>query len=45
MLHKTEGIVLGTLPYNDIYSIAKVYTRDFGKVSYLLPVRTARKRK
>ncbi|MGI5841668.1 MAG: DNA repair protein RecO [Patescibacteria group bacterium] len=37
MLHKTEGIVLGTLPYNDIYSIAKVYTRDFGKVSYLLP--------
>lgn len=37
MLHKTEGIVLGTSPYNDIYGIAQVYTRDFGKVSYLLP--------
>lgn len=37
MLHKTEGIVLGTSPYNDIYSIAQVFTRDFGRVSYLLP--------
>jgi len=37
MLHKTEGIVLGTSPYNDIYSIVQVFTRDFGRVPYLLP--------
>ena len=37
MLHKTEGIVLATSPYNDIYGIAQVFTRDFGRVSYLLP--------
>ena len=37
MLHKTQGIVLGTSPYNDIYGIAQVFTRDYGRVSYLLP--------
>lgn len=37
MLHKTQGIVLGTSPYSDVYSITHVFTRDFGRVSYLLP--------
>lgn len=37
MHHKTEGIVLGTSKYNDVYSITHVFTRDFGRVSYLLP--------
>ncbi|MDR0422405.1 MAG: recombination protein O N-terminal domain-containing protein [Proteiniphilum sp.] len=38
MLHKTEGIVLGTTSYSDAYSIAHLFTRDFGRISYLLPV-------
>ena len=37
MLHKTQGIVLGTSRYNDIYSITHLFTRDFGRISYLLP--------
>lgn len=37
MLFKTEGIVLGTTSYSDTYSIAHIFTRDFGRVSYLLP--------
>lgn len=37
MHHKTEGIVLGTSRYSDVYSITHVFTRDFGRVSYLLP--------
>lgn len=36
MHHKTEGIVLATSRYNDVYSITHVFTRDFGRVSYLL---------
>jgi len=43
MLHKTQGIVLGISPYSDIYGIAQVFTRDFGRVSYLLP-RSQRKK-
>lgn len=43
MLHKTEGIVLGTASYNDRYGIAQVFTRDFGRVSYLLPRTHGRK--
>jgi DNA repair protein RecO (recombination protein O) len=35
MLHKTKGIVLHTLPYNDKYMIANIYTEDFGRASYL----------
>ncbi len=37
MLHKTEGIVLSTIPYSDTYAITQLFTLDFGKVSYLLP--------
>jgi DNA repair protein RecO len=45
MLHKTQGIVLGTSQYNDTYSITHVFTRDFGRVSYLLPKTHSRKSK
>ncbi len=38
MLHKTQGIVLGISKYSDRYSISRIFTRDFGMVSYLLPV-------
>lgn len=37
MLHKTKGIVLHTLPYNDTYIIINMYTKDFGRVSYMTP--------
>lgn len=45
MLTKTEGIVLGTFSYSDTYSIARVYTRDFGTVAYLLPKPRSRRSK
>ncbi|NLY24075.1 MAG: DNA repair protein RecO [Bacteroidales bacterium] len=45
MLHKTQGIVLGTSQYNDNYSITHLFTRDFGRVSYLLPRTHGRKSK
>ncbi len=45
MLLKTEGIVLGTSPYSDTYSIARIFTRDFGRVSYLLPKPRGRRAK
>ncbi|WP_298650855.1 DNA repair protein RecO C-terminal domain-containing protein [uncultured Proteiniphilum sp.] len=45
MLHKTEGIVLGTTSYSDAYSIAHLFTRDFGRVSYLLPMSRGKKPK
>ncbi|QRX63142.1 DNA repair protein RecO [Dysgonomonadaceae bacterium zrk40] len=45
MLHKTQGIVLSTIPYSDTYSITQLFTRDFGRVSYLLPRSKGRKSK
>lgn len=45
MLHKTEGIVLGSSGYNDRYSIVKILTRDFGIASYLLPLSHNKKAK
>lgn len=37
MHHKTQGIVLSVSRYNDKYSIVHLFTRDFGRVPYLLP--------
>jgi DNA repair protein RecO (recombination protein O) len=37
MLHKTKGIVLHILPYNDQYMIVNMYTEIFGRTSYLVP--------
>lgn len=45
MLHKTQGIVLGVSRYSDTYSIAHVFTRDFGRVSYLLPKKGSKRSK
>lgn len=36
MLHKTRGIVLHSLPYNDKYIIINMYTEDFGRISYMV---------
>ena len=35
MLHKTKGIVLYSLPYNDNYAIVTIYTEVFGRFAYL----------
>lgn len=45
MFHKTQGIVLSTARYSDKYSIVHVFTRDFGRVAYLLPKSNGRKTK
>lgn len=37
MLTKTQGIVLHSIPYNDKYAIIYMYTRVFGRASYLVP--------
>ena len=34
MLHKTKGIVLHSLPYNDNYLIVTIYTEVFGRNTY-----------
>ena len=45
MLHKTRGIVLYSLPYNDKYIIINMYTEDFGRVSYMIYNTHSRKSK
>ena len=45
MLHKTRGIVLHNLPYNDKYGITLIYTEEFGRVSYLTSQTKSRKSK
>jgi DNA repair protein RecO (recombination protein O) len=36
MLHKTRGIVLHTIKYGDTSVISHIYTRDFGRQSYIV---------
>ena len=36
MWHKTRGIVLHSIPYNDKYAIIYMYTEAFGRASYLV---------
>ena len=43
MLHKTRGIVLHSIPYNDKYTIIHMYTETFGRVSYLVSRSRGRK--
>jgi DNA repair protein RecO (recombination protein O) len=45
MLYKTRGIVLHSLPYNDLYAITLVYTEEFGRTSYLTTLTKSRKSK
>ena len=37
MLHKTLGIVLSTIDYNDKYYLSVIYTETMGRVTYMLP--------
>lgn len=43
MLYKTRGIVLHNRQYNDTYTIALIYTEEFGPVSYLVSRSKGRK--
>lgn len=36
MLHKTRGLVLNTINYNDKYILAQVFTESFGRVTYMV---------
>jgi DNA repair protein RecO (recombination protein O) len=45
MQHKTRGIVLHSLGYNDTYSITLIYTEEFGRISYLTAKSKSRKTK
>src|ERR1700741_3394115 len=36
MLQKTEGIVIHTIPYSDTSIIAKLFTTDYGLVSFMI---------
>jgi DNA repair protein RecO (recombination protein O) len=45
MLHKTEGIVLNAIKYRESSLIVKIYTSEFGLLSYIVNnVRTAKPR-
>lgn len=43
MWHKTVGIVLHSLKYNDTSNIVEIYTRHSGRGSYLVPIPRSRK--
>jgi hypothetical protein len=45
MQYKTQGVVLFTSQYSDTFSIAHVFTRDFGRMAYLLPKSSVKKSK
>lgn len=36
MIHKTQGIVLRVIPYNDKNKIAKIYTQSFGLLTFMV---------
>lgn len=36
MLHKTRGLVLNTINYNDKYMLTQVFTESFGRVTYMV---------
>lgn len=45
MQYKTQGVVLCTSRYSDTFSVAHVFTRDFGRMAYLLPKSGGKKSK
>jgi len=45
MLHKTRGIVLHNLPYNDKYRIVTLYTQQFGRIAYMVTNSRSKKNK
>ena len=36
MLHKTRGLVLSTINYNDKYVLTQLFTESFGRVTYMV---------
>lgn len=36
MLHKTKGLVINTINYNDKYVLAHIFTENFGRVTYMV---------
>lgn len=36
MLHKTRGLVLNTINYNDKYILVQIFTESFGRVTYMV---------
>ncbi|WP_165041574.1 DNA repair protein RecO [Dysgonomonas sp. ZJ709] len=36
MLHKTRGVVLSTINYNDKYMLVQIFTEMFGRVTYMV---------
>ncbi|NLZ72679.1 MAG: DNA repair protein RecO, partial [Bacteroidales bacterium] len=45
MLDKTDGVVLRVLKHTDSASIVDLYTRDFGRRSYVVSIPKTRKSK
>lgn len=43
MLEKTQGIVLGIVPYKDQYQLLHIYTEKFGKLTFLNGISRSRK--
>lgn len=37
MLHKTKGLVINTINYNEKYNLVQVFTESLGRVTYMLP--------
>nr|WP_185154604.1 DNA repair protein RecO [Dysgonomonas sp. 511] len=35
-MHKTKGLVLSTINYNDKYILAQIFTESFGRVTYMI---------
>lgn len=36
MLHKTKGLVLNTINYNDKYILVQIFTETFGRITYMI---------
>lgn len=36
MYYKTDGLVINTINYNDKYILAQIFTREFGRVTYMV---------
>lgn len=36
MLHKTKGLVLNTINYNDKYVLVQIFTESFGRITYMV---------
>lgn len=36
MLHKTRGLVINTINYNDKYMLVQIFTESFGRITYMV---------